>query len=394
MSETQFSASVAIDLSDTEPSGDLFDGRFKQNVSVQFYGMLRSCISLANVSTQFALQLVSRIDDVALHSYNGSPYFEPELENYTYLNKTAPIGFFFGLPTEVPNFFFGHETTIGGFVCETTSIPGAWVKVCNRFDLIIVPSQFCKTAFIQSGVKVPVMVVLHGLEPAYRPHGEKQRERPFIFYDTFNADTFPDRKSCEELIRCFKRAFDGRDDVQLRLRVQFNSKVMSYLRHYDAFSLVLLESPDSAGTEQFAAIYSDVHCTVHPSKGEGFGLIPFQSIACETPVIAASISGMAEYLNEDNAMLLRTTGEILADDVYYKSGRYFAIDEDHLVDLLRYAEAEWESEYRRVRHIAAGFREKYSWESVLADFIELLDKLTGLDSPAKKRELINASVSG
>jgi glycosyltransferase involved in cell wall biosynthesis len=162
------------------------------------------------------------------------------------------------------------------------------------------------------------------------------------------------------------------------------------MQHYDAFPLISLDRPDSAATGDFAAIYSQVHCTVHPSKGEGFGLIPFQSIACETPVIAAKSSGMAEYLNENNAMILRTGGEIIADDVYYKSGQYYAIDEEHLVELLRHAEANWEREYNRVKKNAPQFRQRFSWPNVLNDFVNLLDDLTRLDNPAQTRQLIQA----
>ncbi|MGR8933738.1 MAG: glycosyltransferase [Gammaproteobacteria bacterium] len=387
-------ASISLNIENTTAERYAFEGTYKSDVSIQVYGMFKSCLSIANVATQFALQLRSKIDGVAIHSYNGLPFFHAELGANAYLNKSAPIGFFYGLPNEVPEFFFDHELTIGGFVCETTAIPDEWVTACNRFDLIVVPSQFCKTAFVYSGVNVPIMVVLHGLEPEYRPLKEKKRETPFIFYDTFNADSFPDRKGCEELIRCFKRAFDGRGDVRLRLRIQQNSKVMNYIKQNDAFSLISLDRPDSAATGKFAAIYSDVHCTVHPAKGEGFGLIPFQSIACATPVIAAKSSGMAEYLTENNAMILRTKGEIVADDVYYKSGQYYAIDEEHLVELLRYAEANWEHEYQKVRQFAADFRKQYSWESVLADFVELLDQLTKLDNPVQKRELIREQVNG
>ena len=383
-------ASVSLDL-EALASGELcFEGSFKPGISVQVYGMFKGCMSIANVATQFASQLSSHIDDVALHSYNGLPYFQASLESHAFLNRLAPIGFFYGIPDAVPEFFFEHELKIGGFVCETTAIPTEWVNSCNRFDLLVVPSRFCKTAFVNSGVRVPVMVVHHGLEPEYRPLKEKQRTAPFVFYDTFNADSFPDRKGCEELIRSFKRAFEGRNDVRLRLRVQQNSKVLDYLKVHDAFSLISLDMPDKASTRDFAAIYSDVHCTVHPAKGEGFGLIPFQSIACATPVIAANISGMAEYLDEHNAMLLKTKGEVWGDDVYYKSGHYYAIDEDHLVELLRYAEENWEHEYERVRRVSTAFRERFSWPNVLADFVNLVDELTALDRLSDKQELIRA----
>ena len=51
-------------------------------------------------------------------------------------------------------------------------------------------------------------------------------------------------------------------------------------------------------------IFSRMNCTVHPSRGEGFGLVPLQSLACETPVIAPAVTGMTEYLTPDRAICL------------------------------------------------------------------------------------------
>jgi len=386
-------ASIAGEIELPEQLPYDFDGRFKADVRLQYYGMFKSCISIANVCSQIGQQLISAIDGVALHSYTGVPFFQKNLQKYSYLNKNAPIGFFYGIPDAVPEFFFGHETTIGGFVCETNTIPARWARILNKFDLIIVPSQFCRSAFLNSGVDTPMLVVHHGLEPEYQSHQAKQLSGRFIFYNTFNSHSFPGRKSCEELIRCFKRAFDGRSDVQLRLRAQPSPTVQDCLARYEADSLVFIDPSGNASTGDFAAIYSEVHCTVHPSKGEGFGLIPFQSIACETPVIAPYSTGMTEYLTENNAMLLRTKGRTAGKDVYYKSGTYDLIDEDHLVELLRYATDHWETEYQKVKQVAPGFRKKYQWESVLADMVSLIQELLELKDSRDRREKIRTRVT-
>ncbi len=144
----------------------------------------------------------------------------------------------------------------------------------------------------------------------------------------------------------------------------------------------------SASTSDFASIYSDVHCMVHPSKGEGFGLIPFQSIACETPVIAPCSTGMMEYLNTGNAMALRTCCETEGEDVYYKTGTYPMIDEDHLVELLRYAKDNWEIENEKVKQAAPEFREKFSWENVLAELVSLIQSLLEFKDPQDRKNII------
>ncbi len=388
MADTKLHASVEgeIELPEIQPYS--FEGRSNPDVRLQFYGMFNNFISIGNVCSQIGRQLTSAISGSSLHSYTGLPFLQKHLDRYAFLNKSAPIGFFYGVPNAVPDFFFEHETTIGGFACETNAIPQSWVEIINRFDLIIVPSHFCKTAFLHSGVITPIFVVHHGLEPEYRAMRARERSGQFVFYNTFNSITFPGRKGCEELIRCFVKAFSGRSDVRLRLRAQHNATVNECLNKYEAKSLVTVDRSKSASTSDFASIYSDIHCTVHPSKGEGFGLIPFQSIACETPVIAPCSTGMKEYLNTGNAMVLRTSGETKGEDVYYKTGTYPMIDEEHLVELLRYAEGNWETEYEKVKQVAPEFREKFSWENVLTDLVSLIQSLLEFKDPQDRKNII------
>ncbi len=165
------------------------------------------------------------------------------------------------------------------------------------------------------------------------------------------------------------------------------------LNKYAAKSLVTVDWTDNAPTGDFAAIYSDVHCTVHQSRGEGSGLIPFQSIACEMPVIAPCSTGIAEYLNPGNAMVLRTRGEMEGEDVYYRTGTHPMIDEDHLVELLRYAKDHWETEYEKVKLVAPGFREKYSWGNVLAEIVSLIQHLLEFKDPRDRKNIIRDKTS-
>ena len=361
----------------------------------QVYGPFRECSSIANVATAFADTLMGVLPEIALHGYTGRPFFDARLDNAAGLDREAPIGIFFGVPDFVGDSVFRHPTRIGGFVCETSRIPQTWADVCNRFDLILVPSQYCRGTFLDSGVRVPILVVPHGLEPSYHPLGPKRRRDPLIFYNSANAH-IPGRKSLEELLRCFQRAFQGRRDVRLRLRAERTSSMRRYLIRYSIGPddpLIRLEEPRQLATEEFAAVYSEVHCTVHPSKGEGFGLIPFQSIACETPVIAPRSTGMAEYLDASNAMLLRTKGICETPDVYYEEGTYPAVDEDHLVELLRHAERNWEAEYAKVQRVGPAFRERYRWDKVLAEIVALIVDLSRVDDPGARRRLIRERVA-
>jgi glycosyltransferase involved in cell wall biosynthesis len=341
------------------------------------------------VSTQYARQVLNRIDSAAVHSYTGRPFFDKRIERRVGIDRSAPVGVFHGVPEAVPPFFFDHQTTVGSFVCETEEIPGRWVRRCNCFDLVLVPSRFCRSVFRSCGVTTPIAIAPHGLEPEYVPVGSPPQGHRFVFYDVARA-AFQHRKGCEELIRSFARAFQGRQDVLLRLRTKRTPDLQNWVRKYQARKLIEIDEKTGSSTADFAAIYSQVHCTVHPARAEGFGLIPFQSIACETPVIAPSVTGMADYLDTDNAMLLRMKGVGDATGLYGAENAVLEADEDHLVELLRHAESSWESEKARVREVGPDFRARHTWDRALDGVMTLIGELVETATAEEKRERITA----
>jgi glycosyltransferase involved in cell wall biosynthesis len=371
--------------------GVSFKGVYRKNVNVQFYGPFQAWVSLANISTAMFSELAKALNDVVLHNYFSQGWADPSLKSQAFLNWNAPVGLFIGVPSFVPDRFFQHPFTIGGFVCETDEINPLWVPICNRMNLVIVPSTWCKDAFRKSGVVAPIMVVPHGLEKEYRPYKIKLHHHPFTFFNTFYSGSYCSRKSLDELVRCFSKAFGKRDDVVLRLRTD-ESPALNRCRLDQPFSDNILVEPISrCGTEEFARIYSDVHCTVHPSKGEGFGLIPFQSIACETPVIAIHKTGMADYLTDDNSIALNTKGRVAGEGMGNKYGTYFGIDEDHLIDCMETALENWDEEYLKLRQGAPKFREQNSWSAILGELTGIIESVLGTENLSHTKQRIRES---
>jgi glycosyltransferase involved in cell wall biosynthesis len=380
-------------VSRLEDSLDRYDltlrGRSRPGVRLQFYGMLQGCYGISNVCTQLALAMTSRLEGVALHSYNGGDFFASELLNFAGVDNQAPVGFFYGFPHEIAAPFYRHPIRIGGFVCETDRIDARWVEVCNSLHLIVVPSTWCRRAFVDSGVRAPVLVVPHGLEPEYRPVAEKRRSTPLVFFDTFHESSQLERKGAEELIRSFLRAFGPTGErCVLRLRTDLSRPLVDLRLRYDFGRAIRLDPRLDLSTAEFARIYSEVHCTVHVPRGEGFGLIPFQSIACETPVIAPAVTGMADFLDESNALCVRTAGSIRGSRAGHGAGHYFRIDEQHLVELLHEAHDNWEREYDKVRRAAPRHRERYRWSRVLEDLLEILSVAVSLESGEEFSEFV------
>ena len=289
---------------------------FRPRTRIQFYGMFRGAWSISTVCTAFGRELTRRLGVVALESYDGGRYFDTGLERFSHVDNDAPVGIFYGFPNEIPEAFQRHPFRVGGFVCKTDRIDASWVDTCNTLDLVVVPSTFCRRAFGDSGVQTPTMVVPHGLEPEYQPTRPKHRTTPLVFYNTFYESSLLPRKSVDELIGCFLEAF-GRtgERAVLNLRTELSHQLVDVRKRHDFGEAVRLRPMEHLDTASFAALYSEVHCAVHPSKGEGFGLVPLQPIACETPVIATAVTRPAvrqSWIELVSIQDSRTAGRVAA----------------------------------------------------------------------------------
>jgi len=381
-------ASISIDIELPERPEFRFSGRYDSRIKIQLYGPFAGCGSLANVNTQIAHAILAQRQDIGLQSDNGNPYFDSQLNLYDAANRQAPVAIYWGTPETTPKHLFEHTFTIGGFICETDAIPTRWVGICNRYDLLVVPSHFCRDVYRAHGVTVPMMVVHHGLESEYRPYKIKQRSQPFVFYQPASPH-FGRRKGIPELVRCYKRAFPDRSDVLLRIRTSQPELAIEAAQPFnglDALPPIELLDAHTDSTAEFAAAYGDAHCTVHPTRGEGFGLIPFQSIACETPVIAPKHTGLSEYLNNDNAWLLKSQIPMIRDPG--AADRFLRlIDEDHLIQLLQQAESQWEAKYESLRLLSKSFRKQYSWTQVLGQFCQVINQLVDSHDPVERKAI-------
>lgn len=353
-----------------------FKGDRRPGVLLQYYAPLYGVDSYANVSHAFghalARALAGSPEKLSVCNYVGGEIDDPVLARHAGLSFRAPVGVFHGLPHHAPDGFFEHVIRIGLFVCETDRVLPEWVRVCNRLHLIVVPSRFCRLSFLRSGVTTPIMVVPHGVHPEHAPRPGRRPDDRFVFYNAFRRQA-ADRKGYPELLRCFQAAFQGRDDVVLRLRAGNPDWLPNYPGWPDYGGLVEFDEDYDLTMDEAAAVYSEVHCTVHPSKGEGFGLMPLESMACETPVIVPAHTGLADYVDEGNAVVLPDGDIIKARRTEIQCGRWFAVDEAALVDQLVYVFEHWETERDKLAAVAGGLRERYAWSEVLKPFIEIVE---------------------
>lgn len=173
---------------------------------------------------------------------------------------------------------------------ESTSIDPEWLPYLELADKIVVPSHFCKDAFMSRGVETEVVPL--GYNPDNFFYQEKEDDGVFTF-TMYNA--FDMRKGWDIAFGAFIEEFGTQEDVKLVLKGVANKLPFPILKSQYPNVEVILER---VSHDKLRYLLYNTDCFVFPSRGEGFGLTPLEALACGTTSIIPNAHGMAEYFDE------------------------------------------------------------------------------------------------
>ena len=241
------------------------------------------------------------------------------------VNHKFDISFQIQLPNE-------WDTNLGAFNVgitagvETDVCNPAWINAINSMDIVIVPSEFTKKTFMNSGlVTTPIKVIPESFIDEVLLD---EVEDPFDFSASFNFLIFgqltsnnpaDDRKNIFNTVKTICETFKDDDDVgivlktnsgrgtkidRLNIRRQFESLVGQVRK--GPFPKISLLHGDLSPKE-VAALYRNekVKCLVTMTRGEGYGLPLLEAAASGLPIIATGWSGHTDFLKGDGYQKLK-----------------------------------------------------------------------------------------
>lgn len=199
---------------------------------------------------------------------------------------------------------------LGFTMFETTRVSPEWVSCCNdATDGIMVPSEFCRKAFLDSGVKVPVHVVRPGVHREDVPDLVPREEDAFRFVSIFQ---WSDRKDPGALLTAYWQEFRASERVSLTLKTHpFNRSVdvrsaiaglRSSLRFREHARVDVLT--DVMDTDDLWRLQASADCHVSAHHAEGWGMSLVDAMACGVPVIATGYSANLDYMTPETAYLV------------------------------------------------------------------------------------------
>jgi len=196
---------------------------------------------------------------------------------------------------------------VGLTVWEASEIPEAVAMVLSELDMIIVPSEHAKKAFVTSGVSCPIRVVPHCYDPIHWPEptdDEMDRVEEHERYVFYSIATPIERKNLTGLMEGYFRAFEGRDDVVLRIKSSADKSQLVEMAKAAVEKAGIDKSKRPAlkfftkkwSIEKIRAFHLDGDCYVSATRGEGFGLCEMEARLCGSRVITTSWGAAPEVL--------------------------------------------------------------------------------------------------
>lgn len=210
---------------------------------------------------------------------------------------------------------------------ELSRLPEWWTRALSAFELVLVPSEFNRQLFVDSGVRVPIKVVPHLAREATPVTGGQfgsVDEDDYVFY---TIGTWTARKAMEQTLRVYLENFSADEPValiiktglwdQLSLRQLEKGEVVNPSKHFArtwrTIAGIIAEYPNPAKIHVIAKdvsqqtidqLHTRGDCFVSLTYAEGWGLGAFDAALFSNPSIITGWGGQLDFLGEDYPLLV------------------------------------------------------------------------------------------
>jgi glycosyltransferase involved in cell wall biosynthesis len=287
--------------------------------------------------------------------------------------------------------FRGHN--IQWIVGESTRVPEHIMAVLNPAEQVWVPSVWGQQVLIDNGLaKSQTRVVIEGVDSyKFHPYGRSHWtvDRPFRF---LILGKYEERKSIDETLQAFARAFGNAPEVELIIKSNyFSNAEQKYQDLANQVQSLGLENVrilwGSVNSNEVADLYRSCDVFVFPTKGEGWGLPLIEAAACGMPIITVLYSGHTEFLQHipdsvipvDYVMMPITCPEYKS---YYPDstgnwGNWARPDPHSLADAMKLARRNYLSLSYNARKNSKIIRNRFSWAQSVDQALAVMGSIAG-----------------
>ncbi len=255
---------------------------------------------------------------------------------------------------------------------------------------ILVPSGWAREV-VTAHTQVPVRVVPHGVAPGYQPQAAARATAQRNFargaFDVVHfSSSERERKSTIPLIEAWSQltasgALPSDATLRLVLDVEAMSRTLAWMAEQmgtgrTGLGNVRLMIRLNAPPEAMAAFLATQHVVCQPSRGEGFGLVPLEALACGVPVVATACTGHSEWFlpGLPGALPVETGPDGPIDDLDLANAP--TVTPEAIAAALRTAYETWPALDTAAAVGAEAIQREWAWSHQLAPFVRHLASTT------------------
>lgn len=267
-----------------------------------------------------------------------------------------------------------NSYTIGYTPWESTQVPKGWVSNMELCDEVWTTSTFVKDVFQSILPSTDVFVLHHGISDEFTIV-DREITKTFNFLH-IGGDS--QRKNSQMAVEAFLELFEGKPEFKLILKYSKDSNAFYkdnlILRPAEEHPQIL-GIPGNFDTNDLVKLYHKCHCLIYPTKGEGFGMIPFESIATGMPTICTNLTGCADFA--DFSLPLKADWvEAKENNMLYQTdtGLWASPDYNHLLILMQQVVNSYDDIKKNTIQSAKIMHDMWSWDSIADKLISRLEK--------------------
>lgn len=273
------------------------------------------------------------------------------------------------------------DITIGYTPWESTEVPESWLYGLASVDALWATTDWvadvlARARNMPNSGRSAVKTIPHGIEECWVPLKRERGSEPFTFIHVGEPAV---RKGGDILLQAWHKAFKDRDDVKLIFKCikypacRIKDKSGSLIASPGMYDNIQVISSVYSQQEMLDLYYSS-HCMVYPTRGEGFGLIPFEAMASGLPTILPSQGGTGQFshysrLPINGSMWSSSTSELI------HPGLWLDHNVDEVIDLMNCAIDNYASISEDAFNAAHQLHIDYNWNRIASMVIEEIESL-------------------
>lgn len=208
--------------------------------------------------------------------------------------KNHNLGIMFAYPDMYPVLNEYKTKVIYTGVDSTGGIPN-FAENSNKADFLLTPSNKSKERMEKLGVKKPIFVFPHGVDPEVFKYTDRIKSEVFKFLYVGECS---DRKGIFQLLEAFISEF--KDNKNVELHIKSNNDMLFYngdkvTEIVNSHSNIFWHT-DNQGHDYILELYKSSHVYVYPSRADTFGMTLLEAMACGLPIISTGEPGATELI--------------------------------------------------------------------------------------------------